>query len=47
MAFNYTTIENQQIEEYNYIFPNNYDNYPINDIPIPNPIDLSSESFEK
>jgi len=47
MALNYIILENPQIEEYNYIFPNNYDNYPINDISIPNPIDLSSESFEK
>ena len=47
MAFNYAYPENLQIEEYNDIFPNNYDNYPINDISIPKPTNLSSESFEK
>lgn len=47
MAFNNTYPENLQIEDYSNIFQNNYDNYPINDVSIPNPIDLSSESFEK
>ena len=47
MEFNDTYPENLQIEVSNDIFPNNYDNYPINDISIPKPTNLSSESFEK